>query len=77
MTTTTTAPADIKAGDRVYEQVGASNFATFEVESAEMGVTRTGRVIWTYHGYRNVNAGVSGPNCFSLVEGETVEVITV
>jgi hypothetical protein len=76
MTTTTATPAEIKVGDHVYEQVGARNWATFEVESVEMGVTRTGRIIWTCYGYRKVNAGVCGPDCFSLVEGETVEVIS-
>jgi hypothetical protein len=75
MTTATATPTDIKPGDRVYETVGYSNFAIFEVESVQMGVTRTGRIIWTFDGYRKVNAGVCGPNQFSLVEGETVEVL--
>ena len=75
MTTTTATAADIKPGDRVYEVVGYSNFAIFEVESVQMGVTRSGRIVWTFDGYRKVNAGVCGPDRFSLLEGDTVKVL--
>ena len=75
MTTNTATATDIKPGDRILDTVGSSNFAIFEVEAVQMGVTHSGRIVWTFDGYRNVNAGRSGPDRFSLLEGDTVEVI--
>jgi hypothetical protein len=75
MTTTTATATDIKVGDRILDNVGASNFAIFEVESVQLNVTRSGRAVWTFDGYRSVNAGRSGPDRFSLLDGDTVEVI--
>jgi hypothetical protein len=75
MTTTTATASDIKPGDRVYETVGARNYSIFEVESVQMSVTRSGCIVWTFDGYNMVNAGICGPSQFSLLEGDTVQVI--
>ena len=76
MTTATATPAaHIKVGDRVRFEVGATNFATFEVEEVQMFAAADGTIVWTFEGYRSVNGGISGPSEFSLVDGDTAQVI--
>lgn len=75
MTSIEKAASEISVGDVALISIGNGKVHRFRIDSTRTNRTSTGKPVYTFYSDEYLPIGMTGPCAFTLLDGDTVEII--